>query len=73
MNRKRTIAPYLFMLPALLLLVSIFLIPMVYNIVISLTDWDGLSEIHFIGLQNYIDLFHESVIKEVLCNNLIFY
>ena len=73
MNRKRTIAPYLFMLPALLLLVSIFLIPMVYSIVISLTDWDGLSEIHFIGLQNYIDLFHESVIKEVLRNNLIYF
>lgn len=73
MNKKRTIAPYLFMLPALLLLVSIFLIPMVYSIVISLTDWDGLSEIHFIGLQNYIDLFHESVIKEVLRNNLIYF
>ena len=73
MKKKRTIAPYLFMLPSLILLVSIFLIPMIYSIVISFTDWDGLSEIHFIGFQNYIDLFHESVIKEVLCNNLIYF
>lgn len=73
MKKKRTIAPYLFMLPSLLLIISVFLIPMIYSIVISFTDWDGLSEFHFIGWQNYIDLFQESVIKEVLCNNFIYF
>ena len=47
---------------------------MIYSIVISVTNWDGLSKnIQFIGIQNYIDMLHEPVIKEVLCNNFIYF
>lgn len=74
MKRKDTLYPYLYILPALVLIIFIFLIPMIYSIAISMTNWDGLSkDIQFIGIQNYIDMLHEPVIKEVLCNNFIYF
>lgn len=74
MKKKDTLYPYLYILPALVLIIFIFLIPMIYSIVISMTNWDGLSkDIQFIGIQNYIDMLHEPVIKEVLCNNFIYF
>lgn len=74
MKNKKACSPYLFMMPALLLIFMVFLIPMIYSVVISMTDWDGISKsIHFIGLKNYGDILHESVIKEVLGNNLVYF
>lgn len=62
------------MLPAILLILFIFLIPFVYAIVISLTDWNGISKtFNFIGLDNYINMFKEAEILEVLRNNLFYF
>lgn len=74
MRVKKNLKPYLFLLPAVLLILFIFLIPFFYSIVISLTDWNGISkDINFIGLQNYKDLLKEPVISEVLKNNAIYF
>lgn len=74
MKKGEKFYPYLYIFPALALIIFIFLVPMVYSIAISMTNWDGLSkDIKFIGLQNYIDMLHEPVIKEVLFNNLIYF
>lgn len=74
MKRKDSFYPYLYILPALALIIFIFLIPMIYSIAISMTNWDGLSkDIQFIGVRNYIDMLHEPVIKEVLFNNFIYF
>lgn len=49
-----------FTLPAMLLIISFILIPLIMALYYSLHDWNGISvDFHFIGLQNYIDLFHE--------------
>lgn len=73
-SKKKSLEPYLFVLPASLLVLFIFLVPFIYSIVISLTDWNGVSkELHFVGLQNFIDLFHEKEILEVLKNNAIYF
>lgn len=74
MKKKREIYPYLYMLPALILIIFVFLIPLIYSVVISFTNWDGLSkDIQFIGIKNYVDMLHEPVIREVLCNNLVYF
>lgn len=74
MKFRKTIKPYLFLLPAILLILFIFLIPFVFSIVISLTDWNGISKsFNFIGLKNFADLFKEAEILEVLKNNAIYF
>ncbi|MFT3984143.1 MAG: sugar ABC transporter permease [Lachnospiraceae bacterium] len=71
---KKKIEPYLFLLPATFLVLFIFLVPFVYSIVIAMTDWDGISkDIQFVGLQNFLDLFKEKEILEVLKNNFIYF
>jgi len=47
------VASYLFILPALLLVVVLLLVPMVQNIYYSFFDWDGIGKPVFSGIANY--------------------
>jgi len=47
---------YLFILPALALVVILLLIPMLQNIYYSFFDWDGIAKPVFAGLANYAKL-----------------
>lgn len=52
----------LFVLPAMLIWFSVVIIPFLYGIGITFTDWNGLSmDINFIGLENYKKVFTDSV------------
>ncbi|NIO36439.1 ABC transporter permease subunit [Candidatus Bathyarchaeota archaeon] len=53
MSRRRTIIPSLFLVPALILLVSFVLFPVVNTIYISLLNEEG----EFVGLDNYYEVF----------------
>lgn len=44
----------LYILPALLLLVVLIYIPLVLSGYYGLMEWDGVSDMKFIGLENYI-------------------
>jgi sn-glycerol 3-phosphate transport system permease protein len=47
--------------------------PTVYNVVLSLMDWDFISPSPvFVGLQNYVDLFRDPEFGTVLANTGIF-
>jgi len=60
-------------LPALLLFALFFVLPLTRGIMISLTDWSGLTPTyHFIGLRNFIDFFHDERAKHALKITLIF-
>lgn len=49
-----------FVLPPMLIWSSIVIIPLIYGIFLTFTDWDGLStSYHLIGLQNYASLFND--------------
>ncbi|MDR2567468.1 MAG: sugar ABC transporter permease [Bifidobacteriaceae bacterium] len=73
MNRllrsKRTIA--LFVGPALVLFVVFLLVPIVQNVVLSLQRTDLMSPAQFIGLDNYENLFKDSIFLKSLRNNLL--
>lgn len=52
--RRRVLAPWWFVLPALALYAFVTLVPGVQGGYISLTDWDGINPVrHFIGLANF--------------------
>lgn len=52
-------------LPGFVIFTIGLIVPMILAIRYSFTDWDGMSaEKTFVGLQNYIDLFHDSNFKD---------
>jgi raffinose/stachyose/melibiose transport system permease protein len=63
---------WLFVLPALILSVSVVAIPVIATILFSLTDWNGLGTPRFVGLDNFKALFGEPRFWAAVSNNLIF-
>lgn len=69
---KSGFGAYIFLLPALIIYLSVIVIPTFYSFFISLTEWNGIGEMKFIGLGNYIDLFsNDEVFLIAIKNNLI--
>lgn len=65
---KRQIAPYLFVLPNFLIFFIFIVIPAFVGLYYSFTDYDGLSEMNFIGLENYKEVFHSSEYWKIFGN-----
>ncbi|NUU79359.1 carbohydrate ABC transporter permease [Paenibacillus xylanilyticus] len=78
MYRFRTkMIPYLFVAPAILLLAIFSIVPIIVSIFISFTDMDlvGLanwSKIHFIGIDNFIELFNDKVFIVSMLNTMFY-
>jgi len=57
MSNKSVIA--LYTLPALLLILVLIYIPIALSGYYGLMDWDGIGEMNFIGLENYVNLVQD--------------
>lgn len=68
---RDNIAGYLFIAPALFGFLAFMLYPMIASIVISFYDWNILNPPKFIGIGNYINLFHDQVFLISLKNTLL--
>jgi multiple sugar transport system permease protein len=67
----RKAVPYLFLLFPLLIYLTWIIIPTFYTILLSLTNWDGISTPKYIGLANFERLFtKDRIFIESLLNNL---
>lgn len=58
MGRRRDFVQYM-SLPAMLLFGIFFLYPLLSGIGMSLTDWDGMGEAAFVGLDNFVRFFSD--------------
>ena len=57
-RRPRRLAPYLFLLLPLVLLVVFTYVPIANMVSYSLVEWDGLSKTRqFVGLDNFVEIF----------------
>ncbi len=66
-------APYLFLLPAAIVLVIFFFIPFFQTIALSLMDYsNSIYNAQFAGLDNYIKLFQSPIFYKVLLNTFIY-
>jgi ABC-type sugar transport systems, permease components len=66
-------AAYLFILPALLVLAVFVFVPLVSAVVISFTDLNiFLTAPHWVGLQNFIAIFHDDRFYNALKNSVYF-
>lgn len=70
---QKAFAIFVFLLPGLLLFISILIAPIAVSVYRSMYDWNGFSEGTFIGFQNYVELFTNGSIKFMtgLKNSLI--
>lgn len=53
-------SPYLFMLPALIIYLSVIIFPVGYSLYISLLSGNGISDMKFVGFNNYLKLFQDA-------------
>ncbi|PWJ48998.1 carbohydrate ABC transporter permease [Faecalicatena contorta] len=70
-NKWRTVV--LYMAPAVLVMIVFLYLPIILNFMNSLYKWGAISsEVTFVGLDNYIRMFHDDVFYIAVKNNLIF-
>lgn len=67
------IAPYLFLLPATLILIVFFFIPFFQTIILSFQDYStNIYQATFTGLQNYVNILHNPIFYKVMWNTLLY-
>ncbi len=62
-----------FGLPALIIWASVVLIPFIYGIWITFTDWNGLAmNINYVGLENYREVFQDATFVTAFVKTVIY-
>lgn len=72
MIRKSTLTPYLFLAPALLVILVFILYPMVAVVYYSFTDYNIVTPPQWAGIQNYRKLVQDPIFWLALKNSLIY-
>ena len=67
---KKAIA--VFLLPAYIVYSVIDMVPILVSIYYSCLDWNGIGKKSFVGFNNYIKLFGDSVFRQAFGNNIIY-
>ena len=65
-------APYLYVAPIVVLAAGLLYYTVGFAVWASLTDWNGLTRMDFIGLDNYTRLFDDRTFYTALGNTLKF-
>lgn len=71
-QKTRRIAPYLYVLPIVVLSGAVLYYSVGFTAYASLTDWNGLTRMSFIGLDNYVELLQDRTFWIALKNTVIF-
>lgn len=71
MKKKSSVSAYLFMLPALIIYLSVIIFPIGYSLYISTHARNGIAKMKFVGIDNYIKMFKDPVMWISLKNTLI--
>ncbi len=70
MKKGRT-TPYLFMLPAFIIYLSVIIFPVGYSLYISFLSGNGISDMKFAGISNYVRMFKDPVFWIAFRNTVI--
>mgnify|MGYP002508190906 CR=1 FL=1 len=66
------IVGYLFLIPSLAGFLVFIIYPIFSGFILSFTNSDGFNTPQWIGMANYIEMFHSEVIRKSLLNNIIY-
>ena len=72
MKPKNKLEPWLFLLPALIVYTCIVLLPVLWSLVYSFFNWNGISDMKFVGLGNYARMLSDKKMMAAFKNNLFF-
>ena len=64
-------ASYLYVTPAVILVFGFIIVPIIFVIITSFTDWDIIRPMNFVGLKNYITFFKDPIIITSLKNTFM--
>jgi multiple sugar transport system permease protein len=68
-----TPSAWLYVLPAVVIILGLALVPMVWSLLLSVQDKDPIAETtRYVGLQNYRDIFRDPVFKGAVEHTLIY-
>lgn len=56
--------------PALLIYIIFSIVPIIQSFYYSVMEWDGITPMHFVGLQNFIEIFQDPIFWNSAKNNL---
>jgi len=71
-QRKRSLTPWIFLSPMMVLVAIFFAAPVVLTVVLSFTSMDYSFEWNFVGLMNFKDLVGDYLMPKILANTLIY-
>ena len=71
LDRKLMGIGILFLLPAAVLIGFTTVIPIIWNIVLSLSNWNGNGALEFTGLDNYMKLFSDTATLKTIRNSMV--
>ena len=75
LQRRKIRNFWLFVLPALVLYTALWILPLLFNACVSLTNWNGinpLSRVKYMALKNYATAFKDGVFQKAITHNLQF-
>lgn len=62
----------MFVLPALIVYILTVIVPILWSMGYSFFSWNGISDMKFVGLENYIRMFQDNTFLTAVVNNLKF-
>lgn len=68
----QALTAYLFMAPALVLLIVFVFVPIIASLPLAFTDYSVLGETKFIGLHNFVRAFQDPEFKIAMLNSILF-
>jgi len=74
-ERKEAMTGWLFLAPEFLGILLLYVFPVLFSLYLAFSEWNlvgGLSSIKFIGLDNFVKLFHDEKVMMALKNNVIY-
>lgn len=74
-RRKEALIGWLFLTPEIIGMVLLYVLPIIFAVLLSFTEWNlvgGLSEIRFVGFDNFTRLFSDERVFVALRNNLVY-
>lgn len=70
--QRKSIVPYLYLLPAFMIFAVFMIIPLFTATALSFTNWDLITDIEFIGIRNYVRLYSDKTFGRALTNTAYF-
>ena len=72
MRLRRSVYPYVWISPALLVFAVFTLLPLAAGMALSLVTWDGIHAAHWQGLANYVQVLQDQTFWQALGHNVIY-